>query len=458
LNGIQLKLISLSSISSVSSSIKHLFIENIPCDLNCLSHLIKSTPRLQQLSTTIYSYSTDENLKFLIPSITSLKIIFQGSIDSIKNIFLHMPNLYHLTIEILDIYLDGYTWEQTITNYLPKLKNFQLKMKFELLEDDNDVEENIDQLLIAFRTKFWIKEHQWYVRCHWGSSEITTYITLYTLPFAFNTIHYLNECHTKSTCIDEREYWTCKHVQIFEDNYRKSLLFDNFNLICAQFPNLRCLDIVLPFLEDFNSNNVILNHLHSLSVTIRNISAYSQLQTLFDCSPRLYSLKIISGPTLSVKLFQLTSKSIRRLDFIGKQLNWWNQFTKEECIALSDSKLGCQCEILSIKIKDRSCIIDLMQRMSNLRLLNFRCKYDMENPSTEYGLIHWIQNHFPSSYTVITNPEKSSCIQIWIDRQEKISKRHASISKHGHKVSQFLTSIQRFFSRRQEYEEIYLLK
>ena len=183
LNGIKLKLTSLSPITTVSSSsIEELFIENTPFDLDCLFHLLKFTPRLQRLCATIYSYSINENRTFVISSITSLKIFFQGSVDSMKSIFLNTPNLSHLIVETFHLYLDGHAWNQIIVDYLPKIKTFQFKMQFELsANDDDSIEETIDQLLSTFRSSFWIGEHRWYVRCHWESSEISfMHYCLYT--------------------------------------------------------------------------------------------------------------------------------------------------------------------------------------------------------------------------------------------------------------------------------------
>jgi len=50
-------------------------------------------------------------------------------------IFQHMPNLLYLTLETCDLCLDGYSCEIIITDYLPHIKKFQLKMSFELYFD-----------------------------------------------------------------------------------------------------------------------------------------------------------------------------------------------------------------------------------------------------------------------------------------------------------------------------------
>ncbi|CAF0829008.1 unnamed protein product [Adineta steineri] len=451
LDGIELKCFSLSFMSKISLTIKKLFIENISCDLSYLFCILNCTPNLEQLSTTIYSYSTNTNLDAIIESMKSLKIYYQGSIDSLKTILSQMPNLTHLKIETLDLIMDGNVWKQILNDYLFKIEIFQLKMKLEFEGNDTDVENSVNQLLDSFNTRFWIEEHQWYVRCDWELSEITTYAFLYTLPYAFKTIYYLNECNTKSTCDDEEKYRSYKCVEMFENSYRKSMLLHNFNLVCDKFPNLRSLDVVLPFENHFNSHNIILNQLTSLTARIQIASAYDQLQILFNRAPRLYSLRIIFWRKFSNKLFQLTSKTIRRVE-LGGMFSWCNEFTKDECIAFANSDLGHQCEVLSIEIENRNSVINLIEGMSNLRLLNFRSRDDRWDyrkiPSTENELIHWVQNHFSFTYEIIRNVEKPTSIQVWIDQQERKTKRDTKISKSGHKVSKVVSSVQKFFAKR----------
>ncbi|CAF2978640.1 unnamed protein product [Rotaria sp. Silwood2] len=64
-----------------------------------------------------------------------------------------MPNLSHLMIIISQVYFDGHTWKELITNYLPNIIIFQLKMKLELQERNDDVNEIIDELLDSFNSK-----------------------------------------------------------------------------------------------------------------------------------------------------------------------------------------------------------------------------------------------------------------------------------------------------------------
>ncbi|CAF4983705.1 unnamed protein product, partial [Rotaria sp. Silwood1] len=205
LNGIQKELTVPPRITSIAPYIKYLSIKNIKCNLQFLSGLFEYTPNLQYLCSTIRSYSVSEHLEYSIPSMISLEISFEIFLDSIKNILEKMPNLYYLTIEISNMYLDGNEWEHIIINYLPKIKIFRLKISIEF-SLHIDKEEQIDQILNTFRSTFWLKKHQWFVRCDWNPYDPTKLITLYTLPYAFNTMYYSNEYCSKSTCLNEDEY------------------------------------------------------------------------------------------------------------------------------------------------------------------------------------------------------------------------------------------------------------
>ena len=113
-----------------------------------------------------------------------------------------MPNLCYLTLETMNICMNGHEWEKLIANYLPKLKIFRLKMTFNFSNNDN-IFEQTDELVDSFRTSFWIEQHQWYVRCDCYYSSYSAIGTLYTLPYTFNECSYLNSLYSKSTKPDD---------------------------------------------------------------------------------------------------------------------------------------------------------------------------------------------------------------------------------------------------------------
>ncbi|CAF5117244.1 unnamed protein product [Rotaria sp. Silwood1] len=101
----------------ISLTIEYLFIKNIYCDLNDLSHLFKHKPHLKKLYQNIECNFKNEQLHIICSSIISLKLIFE--------------------------------------------------------------EKEIDVLLDSFRNPFWINIYQWFVRCDWYSINATLYILSY---------------------------------------------------------------------------------------------------------------------------------------------------------------------------------------------------------------------------------------------------------------------------------------
>ena len=73
-----------------------------------------------------------------------------------------------------------------------------------------------------------------------------------------------------------------------------------------------------------------------------------------------------------MSLFQYTNPSFREL-----QLEDCNHpFDEDESMALSRSSLGNQCEVLSIQVINRQCIIILIKNMIKLHALDIQCKDD----------------------------------------------------------------------------------
>ena len=74
---------------------------------------------------------------------------------------------------------------------------------------------------------------------------------------------------------------------------------------------------------------------------------------------------------------EITSVSVRRLELQGYDYNNESRYYDEnQCIQLSRSSLGIQCETLLIKVKNQRNIIDLVNNMPNLQALNVRCEDD----------------------------------------------------------------------------------
>ncbi|CAF3150270.1 unnamed protein product [Rotaria sp. Silwood2] len=410
-----------------STSLKHLSITNTSCYLNELIHLFQFTPNLQYLLIDFMDYANEFDLSLPIISITHLKLSFDSSLNILQYLLQNIPDLYDLTLETCNIYMDGYQWEELIRKYLLKLKIFQFKMRFSALNDESK-EIQSDQILDSFRTKFWLDEHQWFVRCHWYSSDEQyrfDFIDIFTLPYAFKDFLSYTGCTlAKSTCPNDDKYWSYDRVN---NLCYGSSHFTSSIMSRVRFSSIQYLSLSLPFNDQFLIVVSKFDRLTSLNISINNHkktdNILSQLQMLLDRAPCLYSLSLgaWSSLNLQIPLIENTSKSIRRLNFQGYASGKsWCYFDDEQCHQLSHSPLGVQCETLLIKVKTRKNILDLVNSMSNLRALNVRCADDpLTNlkdtlSQTKDELIEWLRHYLPSSSIIMRDTRQIHAIRLWI--------------------------------------------
>jgi hypothetical protein len=152
--------------------------------LNELSRLLKKTPHLRSLCIRHRDLNDDQYFSSPIPSITALKLYDIHSRRVMMNILQNMTNLSRLSIETFYINLDGYQWEHIIIHQLSKLQIFRLKMAIQFTGEKNN-QQQVDILLDSFRSRFWLEERQWFVRCHRRPQKDYSDILLYTLPLMF---------------------------------------------------------------------------------------------------------------------------------------------------------------------------------------------------------------------------------------------------------------------------------
>ncbi|CAF3236610.1 unnamed protein product, partial [Rotaria sp. Silwood2] len=154
--------IQLTRISIISQTIEYLSIDNSD-NVRNLTQLIYYTPKLQRLNWNLKYSSGNEPLLISMPSIISLEFCCCITNDRLKTILQHMPNLCYLKLNLINIYLNGYEWENLFVLNLPKIKNcqFQMNLKF----SEINIEEQINNILDLFRSTFWLEDHQWFVRC-----------------------------------------------------------------------------------------------------------------------------------------------------------------------------------------------------------------------------------------------------------------------------------------------------
>ncbi|CAF3821707.1 unnamed protein product [Rotaria sp. Silwood1] len=398
--------------STVTSlSLKRIFIRRFSCQFNAFNNLIKNTPYLRHFSVPNLSFtSKNRDLPPIIPLITRLNIGFNKiQVNIVFNFLQKLSNLYHLTVRTWDICIDGEEWKYIISNYLPKLKKFQLYMNFQY-------QGAIDQLLHTFQSSFWLVEHCWPVQCNWKLDNEN--ISLYTLPYGFHTFNFVYPILSKSTSsINDNDYWWSYdyvHRLMFKNRFYQDSILSNI-----QFIQLRHLSLSFPVVDQFWSIVPTFNELTSLEVYSYDHHEFcqDQLQTLLDRAPRLYSFTIHENSSLSTQRASLlfNSVSVRELNLRYSH----KAYTVKECVALSNSPLGMQCETLIINVKNRACVLELINRMSNLLSLVVRCsddKNDIKSSATSDDIIEWFRDRLSQSSTIYRYGGVHNWIGLWIHR------------------------------------------
>ncbi|CAF3695447.1 unnamed protein product [Rotaria sp. Silwood1] len=402
----------------ISSSLKYVFIWGIEHYQNKINALLKQTPCLENFSILLnFDSNDDDDIEYPFLTITKLKLcLSRVQEDRIIKFLQNIPNLYHLIIDICsydedytNTILNGYQWEKIIRNYLSNLQIFQFRIEFQLINENNR-EQQIDELIHSFQTPFWLIEHNWYVQCHWNSTNSSNSIYLYTLPYSFNFFKFNSSMKFKSTFSNNNNNNYIDHYNHVHDLEYKISSNDEIVSSSIQFFNLENLFLKFPITNHFWSVIPKLNQLTSIVISINDENnIQSQLQILLDHTPYLYSLSFTSC-LLQMPPLELRNRSIRRLDLRG-----YNQyFNNEQCILLSQSLLGIQCEILFIKIKNYQILLDMLNNMINLRTLIIQCENDQFNETNNDELIIWLKDHLPSTCIISRDLIFHSDIRIWI--------------------------------------------
>lgn len=381
----------------ISYSIQNLSFENFHFDFYDLSNLLHCTPLLEYLNISIQSHINPSSISTISSSINSIKLSCRKSFNSMIKIFEIIPNITHLTLQINDIYLNGYEWKKILENYFLKLKIFQFKMNFKLSYSRN-LENELENLLDSFRTSFWIKQHQWFIQCDGLILSNTNYICiLYTLPYAFDEYLLTNRFWSKSTNdFVENQYDNVKILTIM--NIRNSSYWYGEN-----FRNISHLKIYLPLNDIIWSFIQSLNKLISLEIILIQEYSLQSVQNLLDKSIFLTSLCLGNFINLQI-IAQLKSPSIYRLDFIKK--NKYKKFLdSKQCEILINSSLGKQCTILLIYLENRMNILQLMKNLPKLQSFIFQCK-DNDN------LLQWLNHHLPSTCSITRDQQLN--FRLWI--------------------------------------------
>lgn len=397
----------------LSSSLEYLSIEKIQVKLSHINRLFEYTPALKYLSISVSSFIDNDYIPIPLPTLIDLSLTsFFTCNASNMNVFLqNLSNLRRLNIDLSSELVDGNQWEEIISNSLPNLEIFQLKMKTTLPVTRN-IQGRVAVLINSFKTPFWIDDRQWFIRClTW---ERTIY--LYTL-----SNHYEENLPVayQSTCPfdDQQDFYESITKITSPTFFHQPASSPHIHL-----PNINTLSINLPICDQFWFIVPNLDHLKTLKIFLHTNTFQSQVQALLNRAPHLnrFSINQYESTPLQTSLFKYTNSSVHELDL--RNVNHY--FNEDECITLSHSPLGIQCEVLFMLVQNCECIISLVENMLKLRVLNVRCKHekyielspsiDGNDEEDKNDCLQWLENHLPPACVVIKDPKLTCNILIWI--------------------------------------------
>lgn len=390
-----------SSITSiVSPTLTSISLPYLDCHVNQFISLIGFISTLQFLQVRIDDgEALLHPLSVMFPWMKTLKIVFYGSLNALKNLLQTMPNLYRLHVVMASRFIDGYQWQSLIEVYLLKLVVLELKMFTSLSE-----QMNIDQLLLPFATRFWLVDHLWLVQCDWNVQDRYSLVHFYTLPYAFENFIQPDHVQSKSTCPLSARTWPYDRIQHL---YSRYLPFDGSSNSPFHSRHLHSLDISFSVDQVLATALFTFERLRSLSIVLSDRldqqSIHAKLNDLFHQSPFLDSLTIFSWSTEYLYLLDIEHRSIRRLDLQGP----YSVFNAEQCRTLSRSFLGSRCEVLLLAVKEASNILDLLRSSTCLHALTVRCHKNTQ-------LLQWLQSRLPSNCTMSSSTKDPDQVRLWI--------------------------------------------
>jgi hypothetical protein len=189
------------------------------------------------------------------------------------------------------------------------------------------------------------------------------------------------------------------------------------------FINTSKLDVKLPFKKHFSKFIPKLDQLTSLNVRLTtDYTDQSDLRVLLEQAPNLHTLSVLCPTKTIFKYFLavINNRSILKLN-LPKVVSLTDGifYNIEQCVAFSHSPLGKQCEILTIIVQNKECIIHLINHMNNLRLLivdSFDENYvaSVSSPRKCQNLFAWLKFTLPSTIKIAKYECCEDRIRLWI--------------------------------------------
>ncbi|UJR17362.1 hypothetical protein I4U23_004257 [Adineta vaga] len=388
----------------ISVSLKRIHLLECSFLLKELKRLLECSPNVEELSIEVYqdamnddddddSLFVDDELRSILPLIRILNIKFTGYFSGLDYILKLMPNLQKLHIELINLRVDGYQWQDLICDHLSNLSIFHLKMSF-YLDIDCYLEIEIDELIESYQRSYWTSERQLDFRCHTNTeyydSEEKYFVLFYSLPYVFDAFKYIKPVYSKSTNdfeeIDCRSYDNVRILCLIPDEMKSndeiddSICFSNIRHLVIGY-TFKHLEIICPKLD----------YLTILDIQYLDGQIQSRLQTLLNRASRLQTIIFNKNNWF---LFFLASNSVRRL-FIRDGI----YYNIQQCEQLCTSSLFQQCQVLEINLRTPTSVIDLINKMPHLRTLIFQCQRDPWMTNSPESDI-WFKRYLPSHCTI----------------------------------------------------------
>ncbi|CAF1373660.1 unnamed protein product [Rotaria magnacalcarata] len=410
---------SLSSLSTRSSSIEYFSTVNLQFFCDDMSHLFEYTPRLRYLRVTLGSdYEVESSPKVPV-GLTALRLYARFSDVGLRCLLQNASHLLRLIVRTEDFYLNGHQWKHIIVNHLPNLQIVRFRMHFKFEENQN-IQELIEALLNTFRTPFWLDDRGWFIQCQWKSQSVCDDIYFYTLPMIIDDLYALDSrtCY-KSTCPNDLFFYSYDSIR----NILPQPNVDDRQRLPIHCPLIKSIKITLPIHENIWSVFATLNHLTSLHLSNQESSTHieHQLESLLNQTSSLYSLVVNEHLALRLSSLKITNRSIRRVNCFERCEYFCVFFNANECSKWIDSSLGHQCEVFCIKVENQDNVIDLVQKMPNLRALICECERDKLSKgdtisSDKDDFIERLKEDLPAKCIVNRDVRNYKRIQLWVDK------------------------------------------
>ena len=125
-------------------------------------------------------------------------------------------------------------------------------------------------------------------------------------------------------------------------------------------------------------------------------------------------LLIHESPLLVLQVLAFEGVQISRcfLDLLSSDL-WCND---EQCVTLSSLPLVTQCKSLALAVQTRSCVVDLVKKLTNLQALNILCQdeeWNLRQDPTQDELVIWFRENLPST-CIIGRSTGDRIVGMWI--------------------------------------------